>query len=131
MSFPETPVNLLPSPPVVRALAVALLLGGCQLTPQDSAPDTTEDGLERIGVKGIDLAYMRPGASLAHYRRVLLDPVQVAFSKDWDPERTGSRMKLSADEREKKAAMRWSTRLRPTYCASRPSSPTSTSTTPT
>jgi hypothetical protein len=101
MSFPESPVIALPSPPVVRAFAVALLLGGCQLTPQESVPDTTEDGLERIDFKGIDLAYMRPGASLAQYRRVLLDPVQVAFSKDWNPERTGSRMKLSTEEREK------------------------------
>ena len=58
------------------------------------------DGLEQIKVKGIDLAYARPDASLAAYSKVMLDPVQVAFSKNWDPTRTGSRFKLSTEERE-------------------------------
>jgi hypothetical protein len=31
----------------------------------------------------------------------MLDPVQVTFSKDWDPELTGSRVKLSDEDREK------------------------------
>ena len=88
-----------PSPPIVQALAVALLVSGCQATPP--APETTEDGLQRIDIKGIDHAYLRPGASLAPYSRILLDPVQVAFSKDWDPQATGSRMRLSAEDREK------------------------------
>mgnify|MGYP003694418099 CR=1 FL=1 len=52
-------------------------------------------------MKGIDVAYVYPGASLAPYKRVMPDPTQVAFSKDWDPEKTGSRMKLSPEEREK------------------------------
>ena len=83
---------------ITRLLAMAVLLSGCATT---NPPDTTEDGLVRTSVKGIDHAYVRPGSSLAQYRRVLIDPVQVAFSKDWDPEQTGSRMKLSAEEREK------------------------------
>jgi Protein of unknown function (DUF3313) len=67
----------------------------------EKPPEVTEDGLRLTKVKGIDVAYVRPGATLAPYKRVMLDPAQVAFSKDWDPEKTGSRMKLSADEREK------------------------------
>ena len=90
-----------PSHAIVWPLTVALLLTGCSAFRGEQAPDTTEDGLVRISVKGIDHAYMRPGASLAQYRRIMLDPVQVAFSKDWDPEKTGSRMKLSEEEREK------------------------------
>jgi Protein of unknown function (DUF3313) len=61
----------------------------------------SRDGLQKISVKGLDLAYARPGASLAAYKRVRLDPVEVEFDKSWDPTRTGSRIKLSADEREK------------------------------
>lgn len=90
------------SNPVLRILALCVLLAGCEEGLQRDVPaETTEDGLERISIKGIDYAYMRPGATLAQYRRILLEPVQVAFSKDWDPEKTGSRMKLSEEEREK------------------------------
>jgi hypothetical protein len=64
-------------------------------------PETTEDGLNLVKVKGIDIAYVRPGATLAPYKRVMLDPAHVEFDKNWDPEKTGSRMKLSAEDREK------------------------------
>ena len=60
----------------------------------------SHDGLQKIKVKGIDLAYSRPGASLAGYNKLIIDPVEVAFRKDWDPTRTGSRAKLDAKERE-------------------------------
>jgi hypothetical protein len=83
---------------IIPLLALAALLAACAA---QRPPDTTEDGLVRVDVKGIDHAYMRPGANLAPYRRLLIDPVEVAFSKDWDPERTASHIKLSADEREK------------------------------
>jgi hypothetical protein len=81
-----------------------ILLGafgpGCHLQRGDAPPETTEDGLVIADVPGIDLAYLRPGSSLLPYRRIMLDPVQVEFGEDWDPEHTGSRMKLSAEERE-------------------------------
>jgi len=81
------------------ALCLGLLTGAAAWAAKP--PETTEDGLKLIKVKGIDIAYARPGASLAPYKRVMLDPAQVAFSKDWDPEQTGSRMKLTPTEREK------------------------------
>jgi len=61
----------------------------------------SRDGLQKISVKGLDLAYARPGASLAAYKRVKLDPVEVQFDKSWEPTRTGSRIKLGPEEREK------------------------------
>jgi len=60
----------------------------------------SRDGLQKISVKGIDLAYARPGATLAAYKRIKLDPTDVEFSKSWDPVRTGSRLKLTSAERE-------------------------------
>ena len=60
----------------------------------------SHDGLQKVSVKGLDLAYARPGATLAGYKRVQLEPVKVAFRKDWDPTRPGSRIKVSAEERE-------------------------------
>jgi hypothetical protein len=59
------------------------------------------DGLQKISVKGIDLAYTFPDATLAAYKKVRLDPIEVSFHKDWDPTRTGSVFKISASDREK------------------------------
>jgi hypothetical protein len=81
------------------ALTAGILSGMAALGAKP--PETTEDGLKLVKVKGIDMAYVRPGATLAPYKRVMMDPAQVAFSKDWDPERTGSRMKLTPEERER------------------------------
>jgi len=60
----------------------------------------SSDGLQKTKVKNIDLAYARPGATLAPYKRVKLDPVEVAFSPSWNPTRTGSSLKLSSQEKE-------------------------------
>ncbi len=58
------------------------------------------DGLVKINVKGIDTAYARPGASLAAYDKIQLAPIEVAFSKDWKPEKGSGRTRLSTAERE-------------------------------
>lgn len=84
-------------------LALVALLPAVTLaqSPRAALEETMSyDGLQKIKVKGIDLAYARPGASLAGYGKVIIDPVEVSFRKDWDPGRTGSRMKLDAKERE-------------------------------
>jgi len=60
----------------------------------------SHDGLRKVRVKGIDAAYVRPGANLAEYKRVEVDPVEVAFHKSWDPSKPGSALKLSSSERE-------------------------------
>jgi len=82
---------------VASALLSTLVLAS---TKADLDEAMSHDGLQKISVKGVDLAYARPGATLAGYNRIKLDPVQVAFRKDWDPRRTGSSIKLTQDERE-------------------------------
>jgi hypothetical protein len=62
------------------------------------------DGLVKTSVKGVDLAYVRPGSSLAGYTQVILDPVSVSFHKDWDPKKPGSPFNISAADRERIAA---------------------------
>jgi hypothetical protein len=86
---------------IVSLLASTLLLTSAfAATKADLEKAMSYDGLEKINVKGKDLAYARPGATLAGYNRVKLEPVELAFHKNWDPTKTGSRIKLSADERE-------------------------------
>ena len=41
------------------------------------------DGLVPVKVKGLDVAFQRPGADLSQYKRVLLRPVEVNLRRDW------------------------------------------------
>jgi len=83
-------------------LALTLALpGSLAATKKDVDDAMSSGGLQKTSVKGLELAYVRPGASLAAYKRVKLDPVEVQFDRSWDPTRTGSRIKLSSEEREK------------------------------
>jgi len=86
------------------ALLIALALaatGPLAAGKNDVDQAMSQGGLQKASVKGLDLAYVRPGASLAAYKRVKLDPVDVQFDRSWEPTRTGSRIKLGAEEREK------------------------------
>jgi len=82
------------------ALTVALT-NAPAATKKEVDQALSQGGLQKIKVKDIDLAYARPGASLAAYKRVQLDPVEVEFRKSKDPSRAGSAIKLSTEEREK------------------------------
>jgi hypothetical protein len=63
----------------------------------DELPQTSEDGLQLVRREGLDLLYVRPGATLSAYGKVMIDPVEVAFSKDWRP----SAMEVTKRDREK------------------------------
>jgi hypothetical protein len=43
----------------------------------------TSGGLQPVEVKGIDLAYMRPDASLKGYRKIMFTSIQVSFVRDF------------------------------------------------
>ena len=90
-------------------LAGAILLFGATLlstgvTAAAPAADLDElmsyDGLKKVAIKDVDLAYVLPGATLAGYHRVMLDPVYVSFEKDWNPKPTGSAFNISASDRD-------------------------------
>jgi len=61
---------------------------------------SSHDGLNKVTVKGIDLAYSRKDTNLAGYSKLIVDPVEVAFHKNWNPTRPGSNLKLSSTDRE-------------------------------
>lgn len=84
-------------------LALCVALPGAAALAADAKVEEamSHDGLQKISVKGIDLAYARPGAKLSTYKRVMIDPVQVSFSKSWNPKRTGSSLPLAEADREK------------------------------
>jgi hypothetical protein len=72
--------------------SLLLLLGGCVVNAPPVA-ETTVDGLERRQAKQVDTLYVLPGVSLAPYKQVMLDSVELAFKADWQarhPEVTAS-----------------------------------------
>src|SRR4051812_22397765 len=82
-------------------LLAAMVAGSAHAATQaDFDKAMSYDGLQRVPVKGLSLAYKRPEATLAGYKRVSIDPVEVRFAKDWKPTRAGSRLPLSAADRE-------------------------------
>jgi Protein of unknown function (DUF3313) len=89
----------------VQAMIILAALGGATLLPaatrQDFEEATSADGLEKIKVRNVDVAYARPGMTLAPYAKVRVDPVQVTFRKDFTPERVGSHFKLTTSQMEK------------------------------
>jgi hypothetical protein len=86
--------------PVAALLAAALSFPLQAQTKKDLEDAMSAEGLNAVKSKDLDMLYVRPGATLAGYKKVLLDPVEVSFSKNWDPTRTGSNIKLGQAERE-------------------------------
>lgn len=65
---------------LAAALAGAMLLAGPSAAAQ--APSTW-DGLVQVKSKKLDLVYLQPGADFRGYTKVMLDPTEVAFRKNW------------------------------------------------
>ena len=64
-------------------------------TRREAEAQWRQAGLERMSMRGMDVAYARPGVSLAPYRRVLLRPVDIHFQRNWQrtaAQSTGSRI---------------------------------------
>jgi hypothetical protein len=83
-------------------LLVGVMSAGCFAAAHAEPPAATaqinEEGLASIQVKGLDHVYARPGANLRQYTKVLLDPVEVSFSKSWNPDPAGG--PITAAERQ-------------------------------
>jgi hypothetical protein len=79
-------------------LALAMLLG---TAIADEAP-TNWDGLIEVKPRKMDAVFLMPGADFRPYTKVMIDPTEVAFHKDWmknmnEPSRELSR-RISQDE---------------------------------
>ena len=62
------------------AVASAMLLAG----PAAAAkPPANWDGLVQVKSKRLDLVYLQPGADFRGYTKVMIEPTEVAFHKDW------------------------------------------------
>jgi hypothetical protein len=83
-------------------LAVLLLAASASSAQKKELVEALSyDGLQEIKVKGIDMAYALPGATLSGYTQFMVQPVNVLFAKNWKPTVTGSTRRLSTDDVEK------------------------------
>lgn len=67
---------------IVGGLA-ALMLTSAPFALAADADSGTWDGLVEIKPKRMDTAFLLPGADFRPYTKLMLDPVEVAFKKDW------------------------------------------------
>lgn len=63
-------------------LGVAAVLAGAPAAVAAKAP-TTWDNLVRVPSKRVAYAYLAPGADFRGYHKVMLDPTEIAFEKNW------------------------------------------------
>jgi len=66
----------------LRWLAAALLFTSAGAAFAADAPESW-DGLVEVKPKRMDAAFLLPGADFRPYTKVMIDPTQVAFQKDW------------------------------------------------
>lgn len=71
----------------IAALSLALLAVLPPAPVSAAEPSMELDGLARVPSKRFDFVYVRPGASLAIYKRVRLDALEVTFDNNWNPNR--------------------------------------------
>jgi len=87
---------------LASALLCAPFLSAAE-PPAGEAGAWGEGGLQKISVKGLDVVYARPGASLAAYTKVQLkQPISVSFHKDWAKSvMSGTNRQISSSDQQR------------------------------
>jgi hypothetical protein len=63
-------------------IAALLLTAFCGAAMADDMPESW-DGLVQVTPKRMDAAYLLPGADFRQYTKLIIDPTEVAFAKNW------------------------------------------------
>lgn len=67
-------------------------------------PPAEWDGLVKVKAKKFELVYLRPGADFRGYTKVILDPTEVAFEKNWKRDYNSSQASSSMEVSDKDIA---------------------------
>lgn len=84
--IPARLVALLPTLALIHTFA---LLCGCAVSKPAPAESEVVEGLARVPSTRVDTVLAAPGVSLANYRRVMLDPVEIGFVEGWEKRDAG------------------------------------------
>jgi hypothetical protein len=74
--------------------ALALMLAAVPVGARDPQ---SWDGLQHVKAKNVDAVYLQPGADFRGYTKVMLDPTEVAFRKNWQRDQNDSTIGLDRD----------------------------------
>jgi hypothetical protein len=88
-------------PRIRKVLPLVLAVGAVVLSGCASTDAVTEwDGLVRQPNTRLNAVFVKPDAQIVAYRSVMIDPVQVSFDSNWDPNRGTRSMsaRLNADD---------------------------------
>jgi hypothetical protein len=66
----------------IRQFAALVLIAAVGAASAADAPESW-DGLVEVQAKKMDAVFLLPGADFRPYTKVMIDPTQVAFHKDW------------------------------------------------
>jgi len=66
----------------IKQFAALLLIAAVGAASAADAPESW-DGLVEVQAKKMDAVFLLPGADFRPYTKVMIDPTQVAFHKDW------------------------------------------------
>lgn len=87
----------------MRWLATAALLATLGTALAAGAPESW-DGLIEITPRKMDAVFLLPGADFRPYTKIIIDPTQVAFRKDWLKDVNDTKQALSSKVTEEDAA---------------------------
>ncbi len=84
---------------VAMVLLGGMLAAGCAAPPESSFKPQWDGLVLRPGTR-LDAVYVQPGVQVQAYDKVLLDPVDVSFASNWDPNRgsVGASDRLDAQD---------------------------------
>ncbi len=98
----STTLALLLGAAISCAQVIAAQPATAPLSQAQATSGWSEEGLQPLKVKGLDLVYARPDADLGAYAKILLGAVTVAFRRDWERNGApGSRRPVSAADAQR------------------------------
>jgi len=90
---------------LLASLAAAVMLTTAVVSPSFAAEDSTWDGLQKVKSKRLDNAWLLPGADFRGYTKVMIDPLEVAFRKNWERDMNrasrSARARVSAEDADR------------------------------
>jgi hypothetical protein len=80
---------------LAAVVAAVLMVGVAPATTLAADAPADWDGLVKVKSKKLDLVYLLPGADFRPYTKIMLDPTEVAFKKNWVRDYNSSTMGMT------------------------------------
>lgn len=81
---------------LLAGIAAGLLIASPLASSADEPASDSWDGLVQVKSKKLDAAFLLPGEDFRPYKKVMIDPAQVAFKKNWMRDINSQRRALSS-----------------------------------